>query len=42
MMRSANASKTLIDVRRLAAVDLYRLRGAKHRRRLILAGMSPA
>lgn len=37
MMRHANASKALIDVRRLAAVDLYGRRGAKLRRRLILA-----
>jgi hypothetical protein len=37
MMRYANASKALIDVRRLAAVDLYGRRGSKRRRRLVLA-----
>lgn len=37
MTRYANASKALIDVRRLAAVDLYGRRGARRRRRLILA-----
>jgi hypothetical protein len=37
MMRCANASKALIDMRRLAAVDLYGRRSTKRRRRLILA-----
>jgi hypothetical protein len=37
MIRHANASKALLDVRRLAAVDLHGRRGTKRRRRLILA-----
>ena len=35
--RQANAGKTLLDVRRLAAVDMYGSRGGRRRRRLILA-----
>jgi hypothetical protein len=37
MSRQANAGKTLIDVRRLAAIDMYGRHGSKRRRRLILA-----
>ena len=36
--RQANAGKALLDVRRLAAVDMYGRRGGRRRRRLILAG----
>jgi hypothetical protein len=37
MSRQADAGKTLIDVRRLAAIDMYGRHGSKRRRRLILA-----
>jgi hypothetical protein len=37
MSRQAHASKTLIDVRRLAAIDMYGRHGSKRRRRVILA-----
>lgn len=37
MRPPAHAGRTLIDVRRLAAVDMYGRRGTKRRRRLILA-----
>jgi len=37
MSRQAHAGKTLIDVRRLAAIDIYGRHGSKRRRRLILA-----
>jgi hypothetical protein len=37
MSRQAHAGKTLIDVRRLAAIDMYGRHGSKRRRRLILA-----
>ena len=37
MNRQAHAGKTLIDVRRLAAIDMYGRHGSKRRRRLILA-----
>jgi hypothetical protein len=35
--RQADAGKALLDVRRLAAVDMYGSRGGRRRRRLILA-----
>jgi len=35
--RQANAGKTLLDVRRLTAVDMYGRRGGRRRHRLILA-----
>ena len=37
MSRQAHAGKTLIDVRRLAAIDMYGRHGSKRRRRLVLA-----
>ena len=37
MSRQTNAGKALIDVRRLAAIDMYGRHGSKRRRRLILA-----
>ena len=37
MSRQAHAGKTLIDVRRLAAIDIYGRHGSKRRRRLVLA-----
>src|SRR5215471_14794954 len=37
MSRQAPAGKTLIDVRRLAAIDMYGRHGSKRRRTLILA-----
>ena len=37
MSRQTHAGKTLIDVRRLAAIDMYGRHGSKRRRRLILA-----
>jgi hypothetical protein len=37
MSRQAYAGKTLINVRRLAAIDMYGRHGSKRRRRLILA-----
>jgi len=37
MSRQAPPGKTLIDVRRLAAIDMYGRHGSKRRRRLILA-----
>lgn len=37
MAHQAGAGKALMDVRRLAAVDMYGRRGGKGRRRLILA-----
>jgi hypothetical protein len=37
MRHLTGAGKTLIDVRRLAAIDMYGRRGSKRRRRLILA-----
>ena len=37
MRLPAHAGRTLIDVRRLAAVDMYGRHGSKRRRRLILA-----
>jgi len=36
MRHQAHAGKTLIDVRRLAAIDMYGRHGSKRRRRLIL------
>jgi hypothetical protein len=37
MSRQTHAGKTLVDVRRLAAIDMYGRYGSKRRRRLILA-----
>ena len=37
MSRQAHAGKTLIDVRRLAAIDMHGRHGSKRRRRLVLA-----
>jgi len=37
MSRQSHAGKALIDVRRLAAIDMYGRHGSKRRRRLILA-----
>jgi len=37
MRRQAGAGQTVIDVRRLAAIDMYGRHGRQRRRRLILA-----
>ena len=36
MRRRANAGESLIDVRRLAAIDMYGRRGSKRRRQLVI------